>query len=241
MIFSAETNLKKSIFRIFKSKESKNAINPPTPKKSENEIEVEGGDRVREINDKNMVDDNAIKSEVESKRKKSLGLALFENFGKKNKITEQNDENNQNTHLDRSDDNDKKRQEKEIQKESVHMNNLAHKVVESYKELMEIKERFEYERLSVQRAQVKRFLCGVFHDIEAIVQEQKYEKSVMDHVGDFFYNSLPSMSSTNHEKGEENTSDQEIQSQSDMSDCDSPDKKINERKSENEETQCTLA
>ena len=188
-----------------------------------------------------MVDDNAIKSEAESKRKKSLGLVLFENFGKKKKLREQNDENNQNTHLDNNDDNDKKRQEKEIQKESVHTNDLAHKVVESYKELMEIKGRFEYERLSVQRAQVKRFLCGVFHDIEAIVQEQKYEKSVLDHVGDFFYNSLPSTSSTSHEKVEENTSDQEIQSQSDMSDCDSPDKKTNERKSENEETQCTLA
>ena len=258
----AKSSRKKSLFGIFNSKENNGTGKLPTTaheghslekpqnksqegttlKNSQNE--VQGGLNLSEGKDDKLVDSGAAKFEAETKRKKSIGLVLFENFGKKKKLNEQNDEDNRNRHLDNSDNNEKERQENEIQKESIHTNDLAHKFVESYKELMEIKERFEFERLAVQRAQVKRFLCGVFHDIEAIVQERKYEKTLFDHVGDFFYNSIPTFSPSVPEKVQENESELDIQSDDSsngMSDHDNSVKKVNQKNSENEGSQCILA
>ena len=212
---------------------------------------VEGHNlKVKEIEKSKNIDDIGGPSAA-AFRKKSFAAVLFENFSVKNELAKQNDiSHTLNTHLDNSDLAEKKRQENEIQKETSHSNDLAHKVVESYKELMSIKDRFEYERLSVQRAEVKRFLCNIFHDIDAILEEKKSQQGILGNIGDFLYSSIPTFSTPTAKDKKEDKSVSEVQSQSDKSSYESENDDddctvltggvISDSKSKTEEAQCAI-
>ena len=124
-----------------------------------------------------------------------VGATFFANFkARKEHDTKKMNERADNSHLDMNDEDEKERQKLELREEAIHENKLAHKRIEGFIELMEVKGRFDLEREQVQRAEVKRFLCNVFLDMEVVSEEKKTEEGAMAYVSDFFGNLIPDFS-----------------------------------------------
>lgn len=110
---------------------------------------------------------------------------LYQSF-KANKEKSQAESKKPDTlHLDTEDANEKARQKEEARRESVHERQLSHRRIEGFAELMAAKERFEFERRLVQRAEVRRFMCQVFLDMTALEDERKIDKGFFASVTDY--------------------------------------------------------
>ena len=126
---------------------------------------------------------------VEKKRKQSVADKLYNNF-KKREFRKGLSSRSDTSHLDTEDAAERKRQRDERKKEAHYERMLAAQRIEGYADLMAAKERFEFERQIVQKAEVRRFLCNIFLDIGVIMEEKRNEKGFFSAMTDYVTCSL---------------------------------------------------
>lgn len=111
--------------------------------------------------------------------------ALYQNFKSEKAKAKAQNKKQDTLHIDVEDATEKARQKDEAKRESMHERILSHRRIEGFKELMAAKERFEFERRLVQRAEVRRFMCQVFLDMTALEDERKNEKGFFAEMSDY--------------------------------------------------------
>ena len=134
-------------------------------------------------------------ADVDKKMKKqSVADKLYNNF-KKNEFRRGMSARSDASHLD-TDATERRRQKDERKKEAHYERLLAGQRIEGYADLMAAKERFEFERQIVQKAEVRRFLCNVFLDIGVVMEEKRNEKGFFSAMTDYVTCSLGGFSNT---------------------------------------------
>ena len=181
---------RKGLFKLFgkSSKSGRSGMSENTPSRSRSSTRDMVRSRATTISnthEKNETDDG-----TEESVGADFSAKLYRSFKRQKEENRMKMEKHEDfSHLDTTDIHEKKRQQREQHMESVHDKELSHMRIEGYAELMAVKERFEVERRLVQRAELKRFLCEVFLDLELIVEEKKSDKGFFGFVGDMFYQS----------------------------------------------------
>ena len=127
-------------------------------------------------------------------KKQSVADKLYNNF-KKNEFRRGMSSRSDASHLD-TDATERRRQKDERKKEAHYERLLAGQRIEGYADLMAAKERFEFERQIVQKAEVRRFLCNIFLDIGVVMEEKRNEKGFFSAMTDYVTCSLGGFSNT---------------------------------------------
>ena len=122
---------------------------------------------------------------VVDRASESKKRALYQNFKSEKAKAKAQNKKQDSLHIDVEDATEKARQKDEARRESMHERNLSHRRIEGFAELMAARERFEFERRLVQRAEVRRFMCQVFLDMTALEDERKNEKGFFAEMSDY--------------------------------------------------------